>query len=287
MSLNSKIKESISIIESAREDHDPVQIWGMFSGGYDSLVCAHIVASSGMMDAAVHINTGIGIPKTREYVRETCASYGWTLKEYRAVDYVRGDGTPDPQIYEKLVLEFGFPGPPHHQKMFDRLKGRALNQAVRDHKTDIKDRIMLCTGVRRDESQRRMGIKDPVDREGAKVWVNPILNWTKQDCRQYMDRHRLPLNEVVELLCMSGECLCGAFARPGELEKIESCYPEVAAEIRAIEEKVDFPWGWEEGQPRWYKKFNRGESFLPGVEPSAMSESMLCHDCKAKNEGGN
>ena len=284
MSLEDKIAKSMEIISNAFSEHEPVQVWGMLSGGYDSLVCTHLVAQSGLMDAATHLNTGIGIPQTRQYVRETCKDYGWTLKEYRADEYVRRDGTPDPQIYEDLVVNQGFPGPPHHQKMFDRLKGRALNQAVREHKKDIHDRIMLCTGVRRDESRRRSGIKDPVDRQGAKVWVNPILDWSKRDCREYMDRFDLPLSEVVELLCMSGECLCGAFAKPGELKKIESCYPEVANRIKSIQKKCPFPWGWEDRQPGWYAKLKRGESFLPGMEPSDLDESMLCHDCKAKRK---
>ena len=247
--LSQKINNARKILEDCRDEHDPICIWGLFSGGYDSLVATHLLADAGMMDASLHIHTGIGIPQTRRYVRDTCDQYGWPLKIYRADEYVRRDGTPDPQIYEELVKEYGFPGPPHHRKMFNRLKGRALGQAVREHKTDKYDRIMLVTGIRRDESERRMGIEEPVDRDGAKVWVNPILHWTKEDCRKYMSKKELPLSEVVELLCMSGECLCGAYAKDGELEKIEQCYPEVAEKIRGIESKVDHPWGWEGAPP--------------------------------------
>ena len=280
--LTEKISRAHGILDEAHKEHDPIEVWGMFSGGYDSLVCAHVVDqwASEKMDAVVHINTGIGVPQTRDYVRETAKKLGWELREYRAADYVRGDGTPDPQIYEDLVQEFGFPGPVHHRKMFNRLKGRAINMAIRETKTERFDRIMLCTGIRRDESDRRSRIKDPVDRKGAKVWTNPILDFTKQDIREYMHLHDLPLNEVVELLCMSGECLCGAYAKPGELEKIDTCYPEVAERIRRIQDSVSHPWGWEEAPPGWWSKWKRGESFLPGVEPDSLDESMLCHDCK-------
>lgn len=37
---------------------------------------------------------------------------------------------------------------------------------------------------------------------------------------------------------MSGECLCGAFAKPGELDEIGYWFPETKAEIEALEIEV-------------------------------------------------
>jgi hypothetical protein len=37
---------------------------------------------------------------------------------------------------------------------------------------------------------------------------------------------------------MSGECLCGAFAKPGELEMIRFFFPDTAAEIDELERKA-------------------------------------------------
>ena len=292
LSLEDKIEEAHQILRDCFAEHEPIEVWGCFSGGYDSLVATHVAASSGLMTAAIHLNTGIGIEQTRQFVRDTSEKFDWKLLEYRADEYIRGDGTPDPQIYEELVKERGFPGPPHHKKMFNRLKERPLNQAVREHKTDKYDRIMLVTGVRRDESQRRMGIEKPVDRAGAKVWVNPLLNWTKLDCRKYMELHDLPINEVVELICMSGECLCGAFAHEGELAEIELLFPDVAERIKKLERDCEFPWGWEGRPPEWWLRYQDGQNFLPGVEPEQLSESeidemMLCHDCKSRGHKRN
>ncbi len=67
------------------------------------------------------------------------------------------------------------------------------------------------------------------------MWVAPLLNWSHEDKHAYLDAHLLPRNPVVEKLCMSGECLCGAFARKGELDEIAFWYPETAARIRALE----------------------------------------------------
>ena len=37
---------------------------------------------------------------------------------------------------------------------------------------------------------------------------------------------------------MSGECLCGAYAKRGELDEIALWYPDVAARIRDLERRV-------------------------------------------------
>lgn len=288
--LRSRIAEAHKILMEAHEKYDPVKTWGLLSGGHDSIVSTHVTASSGIMDDVVHINTGIGIDETRQYVRDSCDQYGWNLLEYRAVDYINGKGEKDPQVYEELVSEFGFPGPNHHQKMYDRLKGRPLAQAIREHKTHRMDKIMLCTGIRNEESTRRMGYKDPVDIDGAKVWVNPLLSWTKRDCQEYMQTFGLPSNEVVKILCMSGECLCGAFAKENELTWVEQWYPKAGEYIRGLEKRVKdlgFPWGWDEKPPAWWGKFQQGQDFLPGMKPTGVTrhvKSSMCTTCEFKHE---
>lgn len=97
---------------------------------------------------------------------------------------------------------------------------------------------MLVTGVRLDESDRRMGHVEAVVRNRAKVWVAPILNWSTDDKNDYIDREQIHRNPVVANLCMSGECLCGAFANPGEITEIETFYPEAAARIRRLQDRA-------------------------------------------------
>jgi hypothetical protein len=67
----------------------------------------------------------------------------------------------------------------------------------------------------------------------------------------------VPRNPASDLIHMSGECLCGAFAHPGELDEIGEWYPDVVAEIRALEAEaraagIPEPfcrWGHGEGKP--------------------------------------
>jgi 3'-phosphoadenosine 5'-phosphosulfate sulfotransferase (PAPS reductase)/FAD synthetase len=220
------------LLDIAVKRYKPVAVYGMFSGGHDSLCATHFATQHPAFTAAVHINTGIGVSETREYVRQTAADQGWPLIEIRAKEDCGQD-------YDELVREHGFPGPFHHRKMYNRLKERAMRRLVRDVKTKVTDRVLLVTGVRKAESVRRMGTVEPINREGARVWCAPLAWFDARHKTEYMEAHGLPRNEVVDQLHMSGECLCGAFAKPGELEWLEFCgYTEVVARIRRLEDEA-------------------------------------------------
>ena len=236
----------------------------LFSGGHDSLCSTHLASRSPRFDGCVHIDTGIGIEQTRAFVRATCERHGWPLREYRP-----------PMSYEEIVLRWGFPGPAGHSLVYGRLKERCLWQLVRENKTCRRDRVLLVSGIRRQESRRRMGYVEPVQADGARVWVAPLLNWSHEDKHAYLDAHRLPRNPVVEKLCMSGECLCGAFARKGELDEIAFWYPEAAARIRALEARAA-----EAGVPcRWGQPPDTAKRTAPAPTVG------LCWSCGVKKAG--
>lgn len=205
-------------------------LWAMFSGGHDSLTATHVAAQHPRFAGVVHINTGIGIEQTREFVRDTCRREGWPLREYEP-----------PVSYDDLVMRWGFPGPGGHGLIYNRLKERCIRAHVRwvkdGHRRDSL--VVLATGVRSEESARRMRHVQRIQKDEGRVWAAVIFDWTKIDCGRYIAAHDLPRNEVVDLLHMSGECLCGAFARPGELEEVALWYPEVAARIRRLEEVAE------------------------------------------------
>lgn len=242
--FRSPVKDPIAraarILDVAIRRHNPVAVFAMFSGGHDSVCAAHVASQRPEFSGCVHVNTGIGIEKTREYVRRTCEDFGWPLLEYHALDY--------DEDYDELVFKHGFPGPFAHTMMYNRLKERGIAALVRDHKTERLDRVMLVTGVRRAESTRRMATTQTMHRDGARVWVAPLVDWTNTTKNEYMREHDIPRNEVVDLLHMSGECLCGAFAHPNELEEIGVWFPEEYQRIkdleaRAAERGVPCVWG--------------------------------------------
>lgn len=265
--------DPLAFLDVAVQKYRPKHVIGLFSGGHDSLVATHIASRHPAFSFACHINTGIGVEETRTFVRETCADWGIELREYHAADYRRGDGTADPQIYADLVRERGFPGPGMHFKMYQRLKERALRMMIRELDRTPHDGVFLVSGIRRDESERRIAHSyDDQVWEGQKRWVAPIYPLSKLDVTAYIRDHGLRRNPVSDNIHMSGECLCGAFAKPGELAHLAFWYPDAAAHIADIERDVraaGHEWGWEQGPPRGYRKDQMRFDFA----------SPLCSSC--------
>ena len=219
----------MSAIDEAVAEHKPTALFALFSGGHDSLCSTAFAAKHPAFTSAVHINTGVGIEATRDFVRETCTARGWPLIEMH----------PDAKTYRDLVIEKGMPGGPQaHNTMYYWLKQRQVRRLVREHKIGRHGRIGLVTGIRVAESERRMSaaMSVPVHRIGAQVWINPILDWTKRNCHDFMAAEGLPRNEVVDLLHRSGECLCGALAHASEIREIERWFPATAATLHDYEQ---------------------------------------------------
>lgn len=245
----------------------------LFSGGNDSTTLAHLF--KGRADVAIHANTGIGVEETRQFVRRISAGWGLPLIE---------KSPPAGDTYRDLVLDRGFPGPGQHFKMYQRLKERALRQARSDLISNPrKERVLFLAGRRRTESARRAAIPAS-GRDGSTVWVSPLVLWTKMDLNTYrLMQGDVPVNQVSELIHMSGECLCGAFAEKDELEMVGMWYPHAREQIEALEAEIahrlDIPeirrkWGW--GAYR---------SDVAALKARAKS-GALCSSCASKASGG-
>lgn len=255
--------EPESIIERALAYKPRACFVGM-SGGDDSLVTTHWMMTHVPGCQVFHANTGIGIERTRQFVRDTCRDHDWPLVEIRAKEDCGQD-------YDALTIEQGFPGPGHHHKMYQRLKERAIRLLVKRHKRRVRDKILIASGIRKDESLIRMGyINREINFVGAQMWVNPLFHWNKSRFHDYIREHRLKRNPVSEILGFSGECLCGAFAHPGEKELVRIVEPKTAERLDELEVRVraaGHNWGWEEEPPAGVVKFNkekkRGQQFMP------------------------
>lgn len=274
------MSESHLMLDRAIEQHITSQgksvagVCILYSGGNDSTVLAHMLR--GKATHAVHANTTIGIEATRQFVRDTTADWGLPLLEV-----FPGAGN----TYEDMVLAYGFPGPGHHFKSYQRLKERGLRDARRQLVLNPrKERVVFVAGRRRNESDRRAAVPES-ERIDATVWSSPMVNWTKLDLMQYrLIFPDVPQNPVARWLHMSGECLCGAFAKFNELAEIEYCgFKEVVAYIRRLEamiaHRTDIPeyrktWGW-------------------GGDPAVLAHSRqkhskvgpLCSSCDARAGG--
>jgi 3'-phosphoadenosine 5'-phosphosulfate sulfotransferase (PAPS reductase)/FAD synthetase len=160
--------------------------------------------------------------------------------------------------------------------MYIRLKERPLRVAMRKAKIghNRNDQVILISGARSEESTRRMGHVEPILKEKsvARVWVANIHDWTKRECLDYLEANGVERSPVAAKIHKSGECLCGAYAAPGELKELEFWYPERAAQIRELECRVKAAghnWGWGQIPPHTKKvKDDPAQMFLP-----------LCNSC--------
>jgi len=246
--------------------------YALFSGGHDSLVSTHKTMTAGKADTVLHIDTGIGVKKTREFVRETCDEHGWDL------DVVSSD-----HDYEEIVKENGFPGPGVHIIMYAKLKERALRKVAQRH----DDKPTFITGVRRHESSTRFrNITEPVVEDSSWVWQANIHDFTDEDVREYIDTHGLSRSPVKQLYHHSGECLCGAFGdRDEELVLLEAHFPETAKRIKELEKEVKEIHGEDNPRSYWAHGGMSSTKLRALLADNDESQMMLCRSCEAHQEG--
>lgn len=221
-----------SVIDKCYEMFPNAVMAPLFSGGHDSLCACHVSSLHRNWGGQVrHINTGIGTKYTREFVENTCRHLGWNLVVHKSNF-----------SYERFIREKGFPGPGAHGWVYARLKDRCVYQITKGVK-----KTLLITGCRKQESSRRMGHVEPIKigevtnrKTGEigrknRIWVAQCFDWSKEEQILWMDEYGLPKNKLKSLIGMSGECLCGAFAQPGEIELLKKHAPDVAEEITRLE----------------------------------------------------
>lgn len=234
------VEQAREIIERALEMYEPKAVVALVSGGKDSISNLHIAA-----DYATHIgmaNTTIGSEKTRRFVRDL--AHDWEMSLVEAFP---------PRTYEEIVVKEGFPGPGVHMMMYSQLKERAFRE-MRRMLVDDNRKILFLSGARKKESKIRsqrdrvQEIKESDD----SPWAAPLAHWDTMQVWRYLDRHRLPISPVAEIIGLSGECECGSKARWLEIEDIRKADPELADYIEYLERKVTAAgipppynkWGW-------------------------------------------
>lgn len=236
--------------------------FALLSGGDHSLVATHYAIASGLADRVVHVDTGIGVSECKEFVQDTCSDMRVPLRIM----------SPPEMQYEDLVLKYGFPGPAMHSLMYRWLKERAIRQLVRESKDHRMEEVGLISGVHNQESARRMGYTMPRVKVGSQIWLAPLFNFNAIMFEDYKRRYSLPTSPVKSKLGFSGECLCGAFASPGEIMRIEQFYPKTAQKIHDLEIKAK----------------QAGKHCVWGVRPKRMTAQYdipfrpMCSSCPTK-----
>ena len=229
--LDDMIDEAHQIMDQAIDQWRPESVWAGFSGGNDSTVMLDIVRQHPKLNGALHVDTTIGIRRTRQFVRDVCGAWGIDLHV-----------VSPPKSYDELVRAQGFYGPKDHRYAYIQLKKEAIRVFKRQQLKPRKStRIMIVTGMRSGESRTRMSHGSGDRLEERVVWCNPIRHFTNDDMAEYRQRHPdLPRNPVNDALGKSGECLCGCFSvGPLELPIIRELDPDTADQIERLQRELE------------------------------------------------
>jgi len=245
--LINKIADSERIFLQAVKKFKPSVIIALVSGGDDSMAMYCVANLIGKIDHVVHVDTTTGIEATTEFVKQN-------------VNHDLIIARTNEETFEEIVLKNGFPGAGQHQNMYIRLKERALRIVQRRFQYDgsfcridsttaykknvplvyhpdypnieslvIKKpnrKIMFISGGRKDESIRRMGTVKEIHKEGNQVWVSLIANWNKSDIYQLQKKYNLKRSPTSILLGRSGECNCGSYGFPEEVDEMKYFFPD-------------------------------------------------------------
>jgi 3'-phosphoadenosine 5'-phosphosulfate sulfotransferase (PAPS reductase)/FAD synthetase len=235
---------------NAINTYKPIHIMAAFSGGHDSLCATHYMYSVLKLKdidipfSVYHGDTGIGIAETQQFVKKVCEQYNWNLSIGSAGN-----------SFEEYVKKYGYPGPAQHHIMYRNLKDKPMRHYVTHHlksSPNAMENVLIITGIRSEESRIRMGYNESVRKEGSRIWTSPIMDWSKKEIDGYMKAHALPRNPVKDKICISGECLCGAFASMEERAEIKTAYPIDFQKISKLEKYSKWPWGYG-GKTKWQK----------------------------------
>lgn len=229
--------------------------YALVSGGKDSLTTAQVLHEAGKLEACVALETGLSTPDWREFVAKTCADRGWPL-EFYAVDQ---------NAYDDFVLRYGFPGPSKHSWVMRVLKGRCIRRF-----RQARPGAILASGVRKDESVTRAGSTRPVGQwEGVPI-LAPIYDWTTDETWAYFRDRGFERAPAYSTLQISGDCLCGAYAREDEPEAVAFHYPTVWERLQRLADEIKdkFP-----TRAQW------GCGWKNKVKPKRPDEAMVCVEC--------
>jgi len=207
------------------------------SGGRDSVVAAHVAVRWGPADLLVYLDTGTGADENRAFIQDVADHLGvqlWTLRTH--------------EQYDNAVREHGFPGASRHNIMYRKLKERQISKLA----TVAGDELHCWTGVRAQESERRMRTVEPEGQPANERWYwhAPLHDWSDAERDAYLRRFDLPESPLWDTLGRSADCWCGCFGSPEELIDAEAVgLDDVVDPLRNLETELDRDderdrWAW-------------------------------------------
>ncbi|MGB4950986.1 MAG: phosphoadenosine phosphosulfate reductase family protein [Rhizobiaceae bacterium] len=245
-----------------------------FSGGNDSRVLAHVAKawaeSSGIDLRLAAIRTGLQMDGWQRSVEDYADWICLPLEIYT------GDGFAS---YQKYVEEYGFPGNAKHSQVQNRLKGRAFRKMKKAHGSGL----VILSGIRKAESERRARLVSPYsEREGVR-FVSPLFNWSDAKLYDYMDHHDIPAAAGKQW-----DCKCGATAKEADAEwaEIEAKAPKLHAQLCGLNNPSPWDWGkFDRHAHAIGRQLDAGQQWLDDGSLESFPVCVNCWRDKAAQDG--
>lgn len=236
--------------------------WALLSGGKDSTLAALEMSKEDRLDGVVHIDTGIGLNETREYVEDLSSRFGWNLKIFKGYT-----------SYDTYVLKHGFPTPTGHSQIMHILKLDAVRRFISWHKREKGEIPLIFSGVRSSESNRRSRWARKFQFYQGAYWDCPVFHYTDEQVWKLHYEYQIPINSAYGIIGKSGDCLCGAFGNLAEKRVIEKFYPYLSDHISHLEENT---------KSEKYNIWGNTDKSICALKGNKHSEHLLCSECSLK-----
>jgi phosphoadenosine phosphosulfate reductase len=183
----------------------PGQVTFSTSFSFEDQVIAHEILSNNLPISVFTLDTGRLFAETYSVWSSTNAKYQSNVKAYY----------PDNASLETFVQENG---PNAFYESVDNRKKCCFIRKVEPLKRALKGNAIWITGLRAEHSPDRNNLATVEWDEGNHIIkYNPILHWTTEQVRKYIDDNNVPYNPLHDKGFVSIGCApCTRAIRPGE-----------------------------------------------------------------------
>ncbi len=204
--LSSQVN-SLSIEEMLFElvNKFPGQVTFSTSFSFEDQAVTHKIFSNNFPVSIFTLDTGRLFPETYSVWNSTNENFHTKVKAYY----------PNQALLQDFVAE---KGPNSFYESVDNRKGCCYIRKVEPLKRALKGNAVWITGLRSEHSENRNDMPQIEWDEGNQVIkYHPILNWSTEEVKQYINENNIPYNPLHDRGFVSIGCApCTRAIRPGE-----------------------------------------------------------------------
>ena len=196
---------SIDEVLSELSNQFPGQVTFSTSFSFEDQVITHKILSNQLAISIFTLDTGRLFPETYSVWSATNEKYNSHIKAYY----------PDHSLLENFVAE---KGPNSFYESVENRKACCYIRKVHPLKRALKDHAVWITGLRAEHSADRHDIPQVEwDESNHIIKYHPILHWTTEEVKQYINQNNIPYNSLHDKGFVSIGCApCTRAIKPGE-----------------------------------------------------------------------